>query len=396
MKKTKDDSPLSAFDGLLSNISGESYQGDSSDMDDRIIDKDVDGVADLSKSDDDVEIDITPLLEDDKADEDIKDDTATKDDDSEEESDLDDKLSKKNTKADKKPKVEEETEIDDTDAESSQVSLFFDAFSEALGWEAEDEEKKPTTIEDLIEYMREVVDENSTIEYADDRVKELDNFIKNGGKFEDYYTATSQVVDLDKIDITDEANQKSIVTEYLKESGYTDAQIKRRIERWEDAGVLEDEAADSIELLKEARSKHKDAIVKQQEQTRIQELKAQQEFYNDIQSNIDNLKEIRGIKVTAEDRKKLKDYSLKVDSDGKTKYLKEYEKNLSKNFIESAFFTMKGDAFIKTAKQSGESSAIARLKQSMKTNKVGGSKHEMDNSSATPIWEAASTFFKGK
>lgn len=397
MKKTKDESPLAAFDGLLSNISGKDYQADSSNLDDITIGKDADGVADLDISDDDTDIDITPLLEDDKDDEDIKDDSTTNDDDGKEENELD----KAPAKEKKKKKVDvdfdddADDDTDDTEAETGQVSLFFDAFTEALGWEVNEDEKKPSTIEDLIEYMKDVVEENSVIEYSDDRVKELDEFIKNGGKFEQYYEVTSKISDLDTLDLTKEDNQKEVLKEYLKITGHTDAQIKRKIDRWEDAGVLEDEATDSTELLKEARSKEKQTLLKEQAQYRIEEEKAQQAFYNDIQSNIDALKDIRGIKVTPEDRKKLKEYALKVDSTGETKYLKEYKKNLSKNFIESAFFTMKGDAFVKTAQQSGESSAVAKLRQSMKNKKIGGSKSEMDNGSATPIWKAASSFLRG-
>lgn len=393
--KMKDESPLSAFDGLLSNISGEDYQSDSSNLDGVLIDKGGDGVTDLSKSDiDDTDIDVSPLLKDEEDEEDIKNDSSKDDDDSK----VDDEPTKPaKNKKDKDVDFSDEAddEIKPDAGEAGQVGLFFDAFSEALGWEIDGEEKKPNTIDGLIDYMRDLIEENTEVEYADDRIKELDDFVKNGGKFEDYYTMANEITDLDKLDLEDEDNQKAVTREYLKANGYSDAQINKKIQRWDDAGVLEEEAKESLELLKGIKSKQKEAQLQQQQTHRLEQEKAQKAFYTEIETSIEGLKEIRGIKVTPEDRKKLKEYSLKFDSDGKTKYLKEYEKNVAKNFVESAFFTMKGDAFVKSAKQSGETSAVARLRQSMKSSKVGNSKHDMDNSSATPIWKAASSFLRG-
>ena len=221
--KMKDESPLSAFDGLLSNISGEDYQSDSSNLDGVLIDKGGDGVTDLSKSDiDDTDIDVSPLLKDEEDEEDIKNDSSKDDDDSE----VDDEPTKPaKNKKDKDVDFSDEAddEIKPDAGEAGQVGLFFDAFSEALGWEIDGEEKKPNTIDGLIDYMRDLIEENTEVEYADDRIKELDDFVKNGGKFEDYYTMANEITDLDKLDLEDEDNQKAVTREYLKANGYSDA-----------------------------------------------------------------------------------------------------------------------------------------------------------------------------
>ena len=67
--------------------------------------------------------------------------------------------------------------------------MLFDALGESLGWNMDeiDEKNRPLTVHQLTEYMRDVVTENSVPEYADDRVRELDEYIKNGGNFEDFY-----------------------------------------------------------------------------------------------------------------------------------------------------------------------------------------------------------------
>ena len=55
-----------------------------------------------------------------------------------------------------------------------------------------------------------------------------------------------------------------------------------------------------------------------------------------------------------------------MDSEGKSQYAKDFEKNLSKNLIESAYFTMKADALISNAEKKGESSAAEKLRKMLR------------------------------
>ena len=102
---------------------------------------------------------------------------------------------------------EEETEEpeDVTEAEVQGVSAFFDAFAEALNWDVEEDEK-PKSIDDLIGYIEDVVDQNSTPQYADDRIAQLDQYVKNGGKFEDFYSNMQERLSYDNLDMEDESN----------------------------------------------------------------------------------------------------------------------------------------------------------------------------------------------
>jgi hypothetical protein len=51
---------------------------------------------------------------------------------------------------------------------------------------------------------------------------------------------------------------------------------------------------------------------------------------------------------------------------------------------------MKGDVLLEQAKRSGETSATERLKNTLKSNKISGSKQTINNGSATPLWSIAS------
>lgn len=80
-----------------------------------------------------------------------------------------------------------------------------------------------------------------------------------------------------------------------------------------------------------------------------QNKKQQQQLYSDVVSQIKGLDTIRGIKVPEKDKKALIDYILKPDTDGQTKYYKDYVKGGVKNLIESAYFTMNADKLISAA-----------------------------------------------
>ena len=406
MSKKKDGSPLEGFSGLVGGIMPEQHDSegavDLTSNDNK--EEDPDDVVDLSlgQKDKDSEDKANSVNNsDDKTDDKTDDKLIFKDEDvpdkekEVEEKDKTDGIDDKSNDDESDDDDNQGTgdESGDDEAESAGVGQFFDAFSEALGWDVKEDEK-PTTVDGLIDYIKQVVDENSEPEYSDDRVKELDDFVKNGGNFEDFYKQQTSEIDYDNIDLEDENNQKKVIKDYLQKSGFSEEQINRKINRFEEAGMLEDEAKDNADLMKEYIKNEKEQMAEQQRQQQEEYENRQKELITNITDNINNLTEVRGINVPAEDRKKLLDYAFKTDANGQTQFQKDYAKNATKSFIETAYFSMKGDALLNSAKHSGESSAINKLKQTLKTStKRNRSTNEMNNSSARPVWTAASTLF---
>lgn len=264
------------------------------------------------------------------------------------------------------------------ETEAANVGAFFDAFAEQLGWEVTDEEK-PKSVEDLIGYIEDVVEENSKPQYADERIARLDAYVKNGGNFEDFYNKMSQSIEYDSLDIEDEDNQKLAVRDYLKLSGYTDEQISKKIERYEDADMLADEAEDALERLKLYQQRQVEEQQAYQEQIRKQQQEQAQQFVINLNSTIDNLKSIRGVTIPKEDRKLLFDYITKVDANGLTQYQKDFNKNMVNNLIESAYFTMKGDALIGEATRNGQTTAANKLRQMLRHTTKNHSTYNIDD-----------------
>lgn len=337
--------------------------------------------------------------------------TNNKEDEEEEEDDVDDKgeedddietnepsktkkSSKKTTKTDKdNDTVDEKGEEDNIDSDDGTTSEelivnFFDSLSEQLGWSDVEDEDKPKTAEDLIEYFKDVIEENSVPQYASEEVEKLDEFVRNGGNLKDYFSIDADI-DLDNIEVEDnEINQKLVIKEFLKEKGLSAKLIDKKITKYEDAGILEDEAVDALEALKDIKAERKEKLLEEQQKSAREAQKQQQTFFNNVVSEIKGMDSIYGIEIPEKDKRALLEYIFKPDAEGVTKYQKDYAKSL-KNLITSAYFTMKGDSLITIAKQKGKKDALDNFKNSLRGSGVTkkSRKQVINNDSTSTIWD---------
>lgn len=271
--------------------------------------------------------------------------------------------------------------------ESEAITAFFDTLSEKLGWDDVEDEEKPKTAEDLVEYFKEVIEDNSKPDYASEEVEKLDAFVRNGGNLKDYFQIEADI-DLDNIDIKDdEVAQKAVVRQLLKEKGFSSTQIEKKITKYEDAGLLEDEAEDALEDLKEIKEEKKKQLLANQEKQAKVVKQQQQEFFDNVVNEIKGLDNIYGVPVPEKDKKALLEYIFKPNSRGITKYQEDYSKSL-KNLITSAYFTMKGDSLITIAKKEGKKATLDSFKNSLTKNKGVDkrSKRTIEKDDSSSIW----------
>ena len=283
------------------------------------------------------------------------------------------------------PEVEEEEPEESTD-ETTIVTGFFDSLSEKLGWDDIEDDDKPKTVEDLIDYFNDVIEENSVPQYASEEVEQLDKFVKNGGNLRDYFSIDNEI-DLDDIDLEDESNQKLVLKEFLKEKGFNAKQIEKKLTKYEEAGILEDESQDAAEALKDIRENKKQQLLKDQENAAKLAAQRQQEYFDTVVNEIKGMDNIRGVKIPEKDKQILLEYIFKPTSDGMTKFQKDWSKSV-KNLIESAYFTMKGDTLVKAAEVKGQNAAINKFKNSLNRAGVSRKTNKQDNTSTESMWNS--------
>lgn len=313
------------------------------------------------------------------------------DDDEDEDEPIIDEPKRKPGRPKKEEVIEEPIDEPVDEDDSELVGNFFDAMAEELGWEFDEEEtdSKPKNVQELISYFKTVIEENSKPDFASEEIEALDAYVKQGGDLKKYLQIDAEL-DLDDIDLDEESNQKAVVKMLLKEKGFSSKQIDKKISKYEDAGLLEDEAQDAIEDLKEIRDQKKEQLLKEQKKQHEQYQEQQRAFYTNVVDEIKGLKNIRGIAIPEKDKKVLIDYILKPDADGRTKYQKDYAKGGVKNLIESAYFTMNADKLLEAAKREGNNKAVERFRNSLKSTSVSSkSKQTQPSSSDEPIWFSA-------
>ena len=381
---------LNGFEAILESLNPNVGANKTKEIDN--IDNEFDAVEELT----DEELEALPNnKEDEEEEEDVVDGKGEEDDDIEtNEPSKTKKSSKKTTKTDKdNDTVDEKGEEDDIDSNDGTTSEelivnFFDSLSEQLGWSDVEDEDKPKTAEDLIEYFKDVIEENSVPQYASEEVEKLDEFVRNGGNLKDYFSIDADI-DLDNIEVEDnEINQKLVIKEFLKEKGLSAKLIDKKITKYEDAGILEDEAVDALEALKDIKAERKEKLLEEQQKSAREAQKQQQTFFNNVVSEIKGMDSIYGIEIPEKDKRALLEYIFKPDAEGVTKYQKDYAKSL-KNLITSAYFTMKGDSLITIAKQKGKKDALDNFKNSLRGSGVTkkSRKQVINNDSTSTIWD---------
>ena len=384
----KKKNPLGDFENALNSLGFGGQEGgdsvtdiDNQDVVNQVLDDPNDDIENLDNPD-------TTVTEDNK-------DTTTDPNVREDDTEVPDNILNNTSDTNTVEENEQEETVEDNNTEipgeAEQVGAFFDAFAEAAGWSVDDSER-PKNVDEFVEYMSKVAEENSIPQYADDRIAQLDQYVKNGGRFEDFYQTQQRSMYYYNIDIEDESNQKAVVRDYYKLQGMNDEQINRKIERYEDADMLEDEATDAINYLKAYEAQQAQYMAQQQEaQRQAQEQQAAQ-FVEDLTNGINGLADIRGIAIPKEDKKALYDYITKTDADGLTQYQKDFNGNLVNNLIESAYFTMKGDALLGEAKRNGQTSAASKLRNMLRHQTKNHSSYNVGTEKQPQLLDIASRY----
>jgi len=83
----------------------------------------------------------------------------------------------------------------------------------------------------------------------------------------------------------------------------------------------------------------------------------------------------------------------RTTSEGKTQYQIDYIKD-KRNLIESAYFTMKGDAFVKKVQTQANSEAARKLKQKLENKGKRGKNQEGQSDNFSSSWLEASSFLR--
>ena len=243
-----------------------------------------------------------------------------------------------------------------------------DEFSKRLGWELGDEDA-PGTIDEFVDFMNEVVKEASAPTFANDEMEKLNSFVEDGGSLKDFYKATSDnKIDVENVDMEDSFVQKQVIKESLKNLGYKDTQINNRIKRSEESGILDDEAQEALDLLKEYNETNKQKLLENQQKLAETQKLEQQKFVSSVQDSIKNINDELGLKLSKEEVKGLESYILVQEKDGMTPFQREMMSDMGK-FVTSAYNAKTNNSLLKRKEKQGKTAAVKDLHTKLNANK---------------------------
>ena len=126
----------------------------------------------------------------------------------------------------------------------------------------------------------------------------------------------------------DESLQKALVKDLLARSGWSQERIAKKVERYEDSGVLLEEAQDALASLKDIQKAEKENYVQQQKQEQKQRAESHKQWLEDLNDHIGKKEEILpGFQLSPKDKEQLYKGITKLDKSGKNEIMRMREKD---------------------------------------------------------------------
>jgi hypothetical protein len=233
-------------------------------------------------------------------------------------------------------------EQEETEEEVS-VTPLIEMIHEANGWEYDEEKfKNNDSIDGLMDFVGEIIEQNSVPQFASEEVEKFNKFVKEYGadKAAEYLEVNYGSVDYETIDLSSEDNQKRVYTDYLKSTTkFSDEKIAKEVKKLADLDELEAEVEDAKKYLVEDVEKQKVAFEKHQEELKKTQAYNFNKYLGEQKNRIDSAKEIAGFELSDKDKEGLYKFAFETDRTGKTEYqkLKEKDKDLDLKLLMLAY-----------------------------------------------------------
>jgi len=125
-----------------------------------------------------------------------------------------------------------------------------------------------------------------------------------------------------------EALQKNVVRDLLLKSGWSEERVQKKLQRYEDAGVLHEEAEEALSSLVDIQKQQKEQYVLQQKQEQQQRVQAHEQWLTDLKDHIGKKEEILpGFQLSPKDKDNLYKGITKLDKSGKNEIMRLREKD---------------------------------------------------------------------
>ncbi len=266
-----------------------------------------------------------------------------------------------------------ELETQESDADFSPIKALAEwAKSEELfDFKEEEFEDNPDFLKGKLDEVAEKLAEKKLSEYPAE-IHELAKNYKEGVPFDELLYSKSREIEYSGIKEAhieeDKELQKRLVNDRLEEQGYTPEQIKKKIQKFEDAAMLDEEAKEAHQWLLTFEKKYQESLKAEASQRIVENEKRNQETLRNIEKEILSYDEILpGIKSSKEEKQKIFEAYTKQDRTGKTELIKAIEKDPVKAWAMITKLLVIEKGSLENVEKSIKSKVAAETKGKVKT-----------------------------
>jgi hypothetical protein len=186
----------------------------------------------------------------------------------------------------------------------------------------------------LLNKVQETID-TKVQDYKDSMPEEIKYLLENheaGVNMYDLLQSDSKQKTYDSIDkeklVDNKSIQKRLVRDLLLLNGFSDTQVDKKLSRYEDAGVLLEEAEEALSTLQATQKQHKQQMIERQKQEKEERVQAHKNWLSDLKQHISKKEEILpGFKLNPKDKDILYSGITKLDRNGKNEIMRMREKD---------------------------------------------------------------------
>ncbi len=182
--------------------------------------------------------------------------------------------------------------------------------------------------------------------------------------------------------------QKRVVDEYLSTQDYEEDEIKAKIQKWEDTGLLEEESLTMKKKLVKYEQKYQEQLDRNAEETKKARAKSYEDTIKTIENTVNTAKElIPGVKLTKDTRKKIFEAYTKTDSKGKTALQKAIESDPNA-WLKITQFMVDLEGKLDKVQVAAETKAVKKVKQGVEATYTEGKPNKIDDNALKIIKNA--------
>lgn len=198
---------------------------------------------------------------------------------------------------------------------------------------------------------------------------EIFDYVMLGGKVEDFYKAITPELDYKSLDLENETVQKSVLKTLYRNNGYSDEQITKKLDKFEIAGILQEEAEEASVLLAKAQEKEKSVLIENQRREAEINRQRQAKMWYDMEQIVKNRK-VQDFEIPVSEIQSTLDYMKKPVKNGMSQWQIDQNDLTLEDRAALAFFMKNKGKLGKYINQAASTQRASSLRSKLTGNKT--------------------------